>query len=222
MRVGIIGSGTVGKALAAGFAVKGHDVVMGARNPGAKLADTKPGQYGEPSFADWAKANAKVKVQTMADAARHGEVLVFAIKGADVEQAVKAAGPDNMANKLVLDTSNPLDFTPNGLHKSKNIPDSCMQVAQRAAPKAKFVKAWNCTPGGQMVDPKQGGDQLICGDDKVAKEQAAKILREFGWGVADCGTADKAPYVEATAIAVCNYAAAVNDWGWTVKLPGRK
>ena len=124
----------------------------------------------------------------------------------------------------MLDTSNPLEFTPAGLYKSKAIPDSCLQVAQRAAPKARFVKAWNCTPGAQMVDPASGpGDQFICGDDAAAKQQAARILKEFGWNTADVGAADKAPFVEATAIAVCNYA--INngqDWNWIVKLPGRK
>jgi predicted dinucleotide-binding enzyme len=223
MKVGVIGSGDVGRVLAAGFASKGHDVLIGARDPRKTLANDKPGQYGQPSFPAWSKANPKVKVGSFAEAARHGEVLVFAVHGENVAEAVKAAGPDSMAGKLVLDTTNPLDWTPKGLHKHKAIPDSCLQVAQRAAPKARFVKAWNCTPGGQMVNPKAGpGDQLICGDDAQAKEQATKILKEFGWNVADCGGADKAPYVEAVAIAVCNYAGAKNDWGWIVKLPGRQ
>ena len=223
MRIGIIGSGGVGQVLAAGFAAKGHDVVIGARDPKANLAKSEPGPMGQQPLSAWAKANPKVKVATFAEAAKHGEALVFAVHGASVESAVKAAGPTNMAGKLVLDTTNPLDFTPNGLHKHKAIPDSCLQVAQRAAPKAKFVKAWNCTPGSSMVNPKSGpGDQIICGDDAKAKEQATKILKEFGWGVVDAGAADKAPYVEATAIAICNYAVNSNDWGWIVKLPGRK
>ncbi|MEA3136887.1 MAG: 8-hydroxy-5-deazaflavin:NADPH oxidoreductase [Thermoplasmata archaeon] len=223
MRIGIIGSGDVGRILAAGFTAKGHDVVMGARDPKAKLADTKPGQYGQPALAAWGTSNPKVKIRTFTEAAKHGEVLVLAVHGAAIAEAVKTAGPDNLAGKLVMDTSNPLEFGPNGLHKHKAVPDSCLQVAQRAAPKGRFVKAWNCTPGAQMVDPKHGpGDQLLCGDDKAAKEQAAKILKEFGWRSIDVGTSDKAPYVEATAIAICNYAAATNDWGWIVSLPGRK
>lgn len=222
MKVGIIGSGGVGQVLAAGFVAKGHDVVIGARDPKKSLANTTPGPMGQVPLGTWAKSNPKAKVGSFVDAAKHGEVLVFAIHGANVAEAVKAAGPDNLAGKLVLDTSNPLDFTPQGLHKHKSVSDSCLQTAQRAAPKAKFVKAWNCTPGHLMVDPKQGpGDQLLCGDDAKAKEQAAKILKEFGWNSIDVGSADKAPYVEATAIAICNYAAAKNDWNWIVKLPGR-
>lgn len=223
MRVGIIGSGQVGQTLAAGFAAKGHLVVMGARDPKANLAKTEPGPMGQQPLAAWGKANPKVRIGTFAQAAEHGEVLVLAVHGENIGEAVKIAGPDKMAGKLVLDTSNPLEFTPTGLYKHHAIPDSCLQVAQRAAPKAKFVKAWNCTPGHSMVDPKQGpGDQLLCGDDKAAKEQAAKVLKEFGWGSVDIGTADKAPYVEGVALAICNYALATNDWNWIVKLPGRK
>lgn len=223
MRVGVIGSGDVGRVLAAGFAAKGHEVVIGARDPKKTLAESKPGPYGQPSFADWAKANPKVKVATMAEAAKHGELLVFAVHGANVAEAVKAAGPDNLAGKTVLDTTNPLDFGPTGAHKPKSIPDSCLQVAQRAAPKARFVKAWNCTPGASMVNPKTGpGDQFICGDDPKAKEQAAKVLKEFGWNVRDVGDASMAPYVEGMALTVINWAAKTNDWGWIVKVPGAK
>lgn len=208
--------------LAAGFSSKGHDVVIGTRDPKASLAKTAPDAMGSPPLSTFAKGNPKVKIATFSEAARHGEVLVFAVKGANVEAAVKTAGPDNLAGKLVFDTSNPLDFTPSGLHKHKAIPDSCLQVLQRAAPKAKFVKAWNCTPGHLMVNPKTGpGDQLICGDDAKAKEQAAKILKDFGWRVADAGGSNVAPYIEAMAIAVCNYAAKTNDWNWIVSLPGR-
>ncbi|HLF16909.1 MAG TPA: NAD(P)-binding domain-containing protein [Candidatus Thermoplasmatota archaeon] len=224
MRIGILGSGGVAQNLGSGFLAKGHDVVVGTRDPKATLAKSKPDAMGTPPLSAWAKANPKARVGTFAEAARHGEVVVFCVHGANVAEAVNAAGPDNLAGKLVLDTTNPLEFGPNGAHKPKSIPDSCLQVAQRAAPKANFVKAWNCTPGHSMVDPKHpgGGDQLICGDDPQAKAKAAGILKEFGWGVADVGDASMAPYVEGTALAVINYAAKTNDWGWIVKLNGRK
>jgi predicted dinucleotide-binding enzyme len=224
MRVGVIGSGGVGQTLAAGFLAKGHDVVLGTRDPKASLAKDKPDAMGTPPLSEWKAKNPKARLGTFAEAARHGEVLVFAVHGKSVEEAVQAAGPDNMAGKLVLDTTNPLDFTPHGVHKPANIKDSCLQTAQRAAPKAHFVKAWNATPGHSMVNPRQpgGGDQLICGDDAKAKEKAAGILKEFGWGVADIGDATVAPYVEGVALSAINYAVKTNDWGWIVKLNGRK
>lgn len=224
MRVGILGTGGVAQNLGAGFLAKGHEVVIGTRDPKATLAKSAPDAMGTPPLSAWLKANPKAKVVTMAEAAKHAEVVVFAVHGDKAADAVKAAGPDNLAGKLVLDTTNPLEFGPNGAHKPKAIPDSCLQVAQRAAPKAKFVKAFNCTPGHLMVHPKVpgGGDQLICGDDAAAKAQATKILKDFGWGVADVGGADMAPYIEGMGLAVINQAVKTNDWGWVVKLNGRK
>ena len=219
MRVGVIGSGQVGQILASAFAAKGHLVVLGARDPKANLAKPEAERPGQQTLAAWAKANPKVKVGTFAQAAQHGEVLVMAVHGAHIAEAVQATGPENLAGKLVLDTSNPLQFGPRGAHVPESIPDSCLQVAQRAAPKARFVKAWNCTPGHLMVDPKQGpGDQLICGDDAAAKAQATEILKAFGWNVRDVGDSTMAPYVEATGLAVINWAAKANDWGWILKL----
>jgi 8-hydroxy-5-deazaflavin:NADPH oxidoreductase len=224
MRIGIIGTGGVAQTLGAGFLAKGHDVVLGTRDPHATLARTEPSATRAPPLSGWLKANPKARLLTMAEAAKHGEVIVLAVHGDGVAEAVKLAGPENLAGKLVLDTTNPLDFRATGLYKHPSVPDSCLQVAQRLAPKAKLVKAWNCTPGHLMVHPNNGpGDQLICGDDKAAKQQATQILKDFGWGVADVGSADKAPFVEGAALAVCNYA--INngqDWGWIVKLPGKK
>lgn len=223
MRIGILGTGGVAQNLGTGFLSKGHEVTLGTRDPKATLAKSTPDAMGTPPLSAWAKANPKAKVASMADAAKGAEVVVFAVHGANVEEAVRAAGPQNLAGKLVLDTTNPLDFGANGAHKPKSIPDSCLQVAQRAAPQAKFVKALNCTPGHLMVNPKQGpGDQFICGDDAKAKEQAAKILKEFGWNVRDVGDASMAPYVEGTALTVINWAAKTNDWGWILKAQGAK
>lgn len=222
MRIGILGTGGVAQNLATGFLAKGHEVVIGTRDPKATLAKSAPDAMGTPALATWLKANPKAKVATMAEAARNAETVVFAVHGVNVAEAVRAAGPDNLAGKLVLDTTNPLEFGATGAHKPASIPDSCLQVAQRAAPKAHFVKAFNATPGHSMVNPKQGkGDQFICGNDANAKEQATKILKEFGWGVADIGDASMAPYVEGMALAAINYAVKTNDWGWIVKLQGR-
>lgn len=214
MRVGVIGSGQVGRTLAAAFAGRGNAVVLGTRDSRSALA--------KQPMADWGKSHPDVKVASFAEAAKHGEVLVLCVHGANVAEAVRLAGPDHMAGKLVLDTTNPLDFGPRGAHLPTSIPDSCLQVAQRAAPKAHLVKAWNCTPGHLMVDPKVGrGDQLICGDDAAAKEQATKIIKDFGWNVADVGDSSMAPYIEGAGLAVINWAAKTNDWGWILKLEGR-
>lgn len=224
MRVGILGTGGVAQNLGAGFLAKGHAVIIGTRDPKISAQRTQPDAMGTPGIGSWLKANPKATIATMAEAAKGADIVVFAVHGDKVADAVKAAGADNLAGKLVLDTTNPLEFGANGAHKPKVIPDSCLQVAQRAAPKAKFVKAFNCTPGHLMVHPKTpgGGDQLICGDDAAAKAQATQILKEFGWGVADVGDASMAPYVEGMGLAVINQAIKRNDWGWIVKLNGRQ
>lgn len=222
MRIGIIGTGGVAQNLGSGFLAKGHEVAIGTRDPKAAAGRTQPDRTGTPGIGTWLKANPKVKVVTQAEAAKWGDLLVFAVHGAQVADAVQGIGANALAGKVVIDTTNPLEFGANGAHVPKSIPDSCLQVAQRAAPKARFVKAFNCTPGHLMLRPPAGGgDQLICGDDAAAKEQVAKLLKEFGWGVADVGDASMGPYVEGAALAVINWAAKTNDWGWVIKLNGR-
>ncbi|HET6399108.1 MAG TPA: NAD(P)-binding domain-containing protein [Candidatus Thermoplasmatota archaeon] len=225
MRVGIIGSGSVGQTLAKGFAAKGHDVVLGTRDPLAALKQEKPSSMGAQPLGEFAKANPGVRVASFEEAARHAEVAVLCVHGSNVEEALRRAGPANLAGKLVLDTTNPIEFTPKGAHKPASIPDSCIQVAQRAAPQARFVKAWNMVPGGQMVDPRfsEGqGDILVCGDDAGAKQEAARLLASFGWRTADVGGTDMGPYVEGAALAVINFGARTNDWGWGIRLVGRR
>lgn len=208
MRVGIIGSGQVGQVLAAGFAKKGHQVVVGTRDPAAKK-DTI------------GAAAARAKVGTFEDAAKHGELVVFCVNGGVGDEALRLAGADNLAGKVVLDTTNPLEPSSTGLHKPAAVKDSLLQQWQRAAPKARFVKAWNCVPGTVMVDPPftaGPGTQFICGDDATAKQQATKILRDFGWDAIDLGGADMAPYIEGMAIAVINHGVRSGRWDWGLKL----
>src|SRR2546422_306164 len=130
MRIGILGSGQVGQTIAAGFSAKGHDVVVGTRDPKAKK-DLKAG---------------KARLGTFAEAAQHGEVCVLTVHGKAVEEAIRLAGPHNLAGKLVLDTTNPIEFTPKGVHRPASVKGSLLEMAQAAAPKANLVKAWNHVP----------------------------------------------------------------------------
>lgn len=225
MRVGIIGSGMAGQTLASGFARKGHDVRLGTRDPKISLAKTGLGTYGTAPLSQWASENGRIKVVTFADAAKHGEVVVFAVAGRVGLEALRLAGPENLAGKLVLDTSNPLNMGPNGIHKADSTRDSLLQDLQRAAPRANFVKAWNHVPAGTFVNPtftEGPGDLLICGDNADAKTRATAILRDFGWSAIDVGDSSMGPYVEATGIALINYLAKNGDWGFGFKLIGRK
>ena len=97
-RVGVIGSGAVGRALAAGFAARGHEVTIGTRQP-----------EQNDDLQAWAAQHANVAIGHFAAAAESGELLVLATRGTAVEQAIATAGTQHFAGKVVIDTTNPLD-----------------------------------------------------------------------------------------------------------------
>jgi hypothetical protein len=191
MKIGILGSGDVGRSLGRGFAAKGHSVMIGSRTP------------GKPELAAWTKAaGAKASTGTFAEAAAHGEVLVLATHGAATEAAIDLAGTKNFAGKVVIDVTNPLDLSkgmPPGLFVGTT--DSLGERIQRKLPKAKVVKAFNMVSNPTMVDPrmKDGApDMLICGNDAGAKSAVAGLLKAFGWGEPiDVGGIDGARWLEA-------------------------
>jgi predicted dinucleotide-binding enzyme len=99
-RVGVLGSGEVGRRLAAGFASRGHDVMIGSREP------------GKPELSEWLAGDGPgIKAGTFAETAAHGELVVLAVLGNAAEEAIAEAGPDNFAGKVVIDAMNPLDFS---------------------------------------------------------------------------------------------------------------
>jgi len=188
-KVGILGSGDVGKQLGRGFAKHGYDVMVGSRDP-AKLESWEM------------KTSGDVAIGTFAQAAAHGSVVILATNGAGTESAVDLAGPKNFAGKLVLDASNPLDFShgmPPGL--SFGTTDSLGERVQRKLPDAKVVKCFNTVSNVRMIDPKfQEGNppMMICGNDAGAKKETEAILRDLGWpGAFDVGGIEAARWLEA-------------------------
>ena len=179
MRVGIVGSGTVGQHLGAGFVKHGHEVWIGTREP-AKLAE-------------WAKkVGPKAHVVTTAEAARQGELLVVATRWEGTEAALRAAGPENFKGKVVIDATNPLRYSENAPPTlALGFETSAGEKVQQWLPGAKVVKAYNTVGAPLMVDPEfQGGlkaDMFIAGDDAQAKAKVADIVRSFGWEVVDAG-----------------------------------
>ncbi len=210
MRVGILGSGEVAKALATGFLKHGHDVVLGTREP-SKLAD-------------FAKANPKARVASFADAAAHAELAVLAVKGAAAADAVRAAGPRNLAGKPVVDTTNPIAEAPpvNGvLRFFTSLDDSLLERLQREFPAIRFVKAFNSVGSASMVDPTFKGGRptmFICGNDDAARKTVASILDQFGWETADMGGAEAARAIEPLCMLWCIPGFLRNDWGHAFKL----
>lgn len=174
VHIAILGTGQVGRQLGSKLVAEGHTVTLGSRT-----ADNAAG-------AAWA-AETGGRVATFADAARAADVVLNCIGGQNTLAALEAAGAENLAGKVLIDVSNPLDFS-NGFPPTLSVcnTDSLAERIQRAHPGAKVVKALNTVSNHLMVDPGAlaGGDHtlLICGDDDGAKAQVAGWMREwFGW-----------------------------------------
>ena len=192
-RVGVIGSGAVGRALAAGFAARGHEVTIGTREP-----------EENDELQAWAAQHDDVAVGTFAAAAEAGEIVVLATRGTAVEQAIQTAGAQRLAGKLVIDATNPLapDPATGGPGLAVGHTDSGGEIVQRALPDTRVVKAFNTVNNALMVDPGFDPRQpmFIAGDDEGAKATVASILDDFGWDAFDVGGIEQSRQLEALVI----------------------
>ena len=187
MKLGILGSSIVGKTLAGKLSSLGHDVMIGTRDPGATRARTAPGSFGEPPLSAFLAEHPAVALGTFAEAATHGEIVLNATSGLGSLDALALAGAVNLDGKILVDLSNPLDFS-RGMPPSLTIcnDDSLGERIQRAFPAAKVVKTLNTVNAYLMVAPGMlaGGDHtmFVCGDDSAAKATVTAMLKDwFGW-----------------------------------------
>lgn len=187
MNIGILGTGGVGQTLAAKLTEIGHDVMIGTRDVAATLAKTDSDPFGNPPFKVWYENHGHVKLGIFAEAAAHGEVIINAASGYGALPALEAAGADNLNGKILIDISNPLDFS-QGFPPSLFVvnTDSLGEQIQRAFPAVKVVKTLNSTTAAVMVNPGMvgGGDHhmFVAGSDAEAKVAVTGYLREwFGW-----------------------------------------
>jgi predicted dinucleotide-binding enzyme len=185
MRIAVMGTGPVGQALARKLDELGHEVTVGTRDPKATLARTEPDYLGNPAFNAWLEAHPGVDLATAAEAASRAELIVNATNGAGSIPMLESAGNANLAGKVLVDVSNPLDFS-QGMPPSLFVcnTDSLGEQIQRAIPEAKVVKALNTMNCEVMVDPaKLPGDHdvFLSGEDAEAKRQVGALLESFGW-----------------------------------------
>jgi predicted dinucleotide-binding enzyme len=185
MKIAVLGTGSVGPALAAALSGLGHDVVIGTRDPQATLARTERGATGGPPFSHWHESHQEIGVGTLADAAAASELVVNATNGTASVEALAEAGAANLAGKIVMDVANPLDFShgfPPSLDPVNT--DSLGEQIQRAFPEAKVVKTLNTMTNSVMVDPRHvaGGDHtvFVSGNDAGAKAAVTEILNALG------------------------------------------
>ena len=210
MKVGIIGSGVVARALGSGFLRHGHAVMLGTRTP-SKLAD-------------WGKEHPQAGISGVPEAARFGETLVLAVKGTAAAEVLRAAGDANLAGKILIDATNPIADAPpvNGVLKFfTQLDDSLMERLQAGFPDVRFVKAFNSVGSAFMVNPQFSGGKptmFICGNDETAKRTVTGILDQFGWETEDMGMAEAARAIEPLCILWCIPGFLRNEWTHAFKL----
>jgi 8-hydroxy-5-deazaflavin:NADPH oxidoreductase len=172
MKIGVLGSGIIAQGLSARLAELGHHVVIGTRD-----ADKLRG---------WQSSNQRVLIGTFADTAAHGDWVINATNGAGTLSALTMAGEENLADKILIDVSNPFDFS-NGFPPSLTVfgRDSLAEQIQRAFPLARVVKTLNTVTARVMTHPLEvaNGDHhvFISANDADAKTQVTELLRTFGW-----------------------------------------
>ncbi len=184
MNIAVLGTGSVGRAIAGRLAELGHRVVVGTRDPQATLARTDPDQMGTPPFAAWAADHPGVRLAGFAEAANRAELVINATSGAAALDVLALAGEPDLAGKVLVDISNPLDFS-HGMPPTLFVKDtdSLGERIQRTFPSAKVVKTLNTLNADLMVHPDtlpEPTTVFVSGDDAEAKTTVTGLLRSFG------------------------------------------
>lgn len=210
VKVGILGSGDVGKVLAKGFLKNGYQVAIGSDHP-EKLTEFK-------------RENPEMETATFEQAAQSGDIVVVCVKGTVAEKIVEKV-KRHLTGKTVIDTTNPIADAPpqNGVLKYfTSMEESLMERLQTIAPDAQFVKAFNSIGSALMVNPEFGDDtkptMFICGNNDDAKKKVHEILEKFGFEVEDMGKVESARAIEPLCILWCIPGFLRNEWSHAFKL----
>ena len=212
MKIGILGSGHVGRVLATAFIKEGHQAMLGTRN------------VSKEEVVKWKKENPSGLTGTFSETASWSELLVLAVEGNAAEKVSGLAGHHNFSNKIVIDATNPIAKMPptNGvLHYFTTLEDSLMERLQKLIPQAKLVKAFNIVGNAFMYKPQFAGGKptmFICGNDNEAKKTVTDILTDFGWDAEDFGKVESARAIEPLCILWCIPGMLRNQWSHAFKL----
>jgi hypothetical protein len=210
MRVGVLGTGDVGKSLGNAFLALGHEVRMGSR------------EANNAKAAAWVgRADGHASAGTFADAAAFGELVVLATLGSAAQQILLPDVAAACAGKVVIDTTNPLDHSQGKPALAIGHTDSGGEQVQRLLPNAKVVKAFNTVGNSLMFRPALPGgppDMFICGNDEAAKEQVTALLVDFGWKTIDLGGIEAARYTEPMCMVWVAFGLRTQSWTHAFKL----
>ncbi len=210
MKIGVLGTGDVGRVLGEGFAALGHEVKIGSRDP--QKAEVK----------EWLKkVGTKASAGTFSEAAAFGDIAVLATSWTGTESAIRLAGPQNLAEKAVIDATNPLDFSAGAPRLSIGHTDSAGEKVQGWLPQSKVIKAFNHVGNAHFVKPQftDGPPTMfICGNDGGAKKTVTGLLEAFGWSVIDIGGIEGSRLLEPLAMLWILYGFRSNTWSHAFKL----
>ncbi len=211
MKIGILGSGNVAQALSSELIKNNHDVMLGTR-------DVK-------KLEEFTRKNPKVKTGSFEKTANFGELIFLCTQGIFTLNVLDLAGKDNFKNKVIIDVTNPLDFSQGDtpvIAPPYIYPNSLGSAIQNAIPNAKIVKAFNTVPANLMVNPilQEGSPTfLMCGNDSAAKEKVTEIARKFGWkDIIDIGDIRQSSLLESLTILWVTYGIKNNYWSHAFKL----
>jgi len=217
MKIGILGTGTVGRILAEKLISDGNEVMIGTRNKEETLAKSGTDILRTPPYKEWQQNNPQVRLGSFADAAKFGDVIFLATFGNAAAHAIELAGQENFTGKVVVDTTNPLDTSkgvPPGF--SATVGHSLGEEIQQLLPKARVVKAFNTLGMHIIVNPKrEEGDPvlLIAGNDEGAKKYVEGLAKSWGWkDVIDYGDISEAFWLEAFGMIWIRYGFKNNSW----------
>ncbi len=191
MRIALLGSGPVSRSLALGFVRTGNEVVLGSRDPSSGSARAWLDAVGEQGLA-----------MDLRSAASSADVVVFAVPGRALPEVVELLAPETLAGATIIDPTNPVVISDDGVTNAFGADDSAAEFLQRAFPSAHVVKAFNQIPAAEMGSPppETRTPLRICGDDTTAKETVAALARRLGWQVRDLGPLSRARTLENAAV----------------------
>ncbi len=208
MKIGILGSGDVGKTLALGFKKHGYEVMIGT-------------EHKEKLF-EWKEKN-NIDVASFSATAEFGEIVVLSVKGKSAKEALTISGSENLTGKTVIDTTNPIADSPpeNGVLKFfTSLDNSLMEQLQKDFPEVNFVKAFNSIGSPFMVNPAfdEKPTMFICGNNYESKKVVTEILDKFGFEVEDMGKVESARAIEPLCMLWCIPGFLRNEWYHGFKL----
>jgi 8-hydroxy-5-deazaflavin:NADPH oxidoreductase len=213
MKIGIIGSGDVGRVLGAGFIKEGHEVMLGTRD------------VNKDAVIKWLAQNPTATADSFANTAAFGEIIILATAGSITEIVIADAGINNFTGKVVIDATNPISASKppvdGVIQYFTTANESFMERLQKLLPHAKLVKAFNSVGNPFMYKPDFGGvkpTMFICGNNVDAKKTVTTILDSFGWETEDMGKANAASAIESLCVLWCMPGFARNEWNHAFKL----